>query len=248
MNPRVTGIVFLALALSACGKPGEDHQSGAASAPAGIYEQNTQPVEAAAAPAPSVDRQSTPVQASAPQQVTIPAQKPPPVVESQAQPVVESETVSEKLPLPRPRPRVANPSIAKAAELNFREKQLLALLNASRAQGGIPPLKFSRAQSSGTSKCIGSEGHSLHMAQTRNMSHDQFPQDICVRTRMSGENVGYASGDEASAIRKVHKLMMDEGPSGGHYQNIMSANYNAVGLGFYYSNGVLWVTENFLRL
>ncbi len=173
--------------------------------------------------------------------------------ESNSQPLpLEKTPLPKPRPLPRTQPPFADgPASAPATEtkgLNSLERELLKLMNASRAKAGIAPLKFSRLQSNGNSKCMGSEGHSVHMGQTHNMSHDQFPQDICVRTSASGENVGMASGDQLRAIRTIHKMMMDEGPGGGHYQNIMSSQYNTVGLGFYYTNGALWVTENFLRL
>ncbi|MGZ3723873.1 MAG: CAP domain-containing protein, partial [Bdellovibrionales bacterium] len=184
---------------------------------------------------------------------------PPPVAEStpafQPPPMDDDfqldVATAERIPLPRARPRpqpVAAPVAPAVAEMNPLEKELLNSINRSRAQAGVAPLKFSRLQSSGSSKCLGSEGHSVHMGQTRKMSHDQFPQDICVRTSASGENVGYASGAQVQAVRTVHKMMMDEGPGGGHYQNIMSSHYNTLGVGFYYSNNVLWVTESFLRL
>ena len=46
----------------------------------------------------------------------------------------------------------------------------------------------------------------------------------------------------------IHQMMMNEGPSGGHYQNIMSSAFNTLGIGLDYAGGVLWVTENFIQL
>jgi uncharacterized protein YkwD len=85
------------------------------------------------------------------------------------------------------------------------------------------------------------------MAQVGQISHDQFPQDICIPWSAAGENVGEASGSESAAIQTLHQGMMNEGPSGGHYQNIMSTAFTTVGIGLYYSGNTLWLTEDFVR-
>jgi len=42
------------------------------------------------------------------------------------------------------------------------------------------------------------------------------------------------------------KAMWDEGPGGGHYDNMSSADYSSVGCGTYtLSNGDIWVTIDF---
>ena len=127
------------------------------------------------------------------------------------------------------------------------QKQLLDLINGSRAGAGLSPLTFSAAQSSGDANCVGSYGHSVHMQQVRQISHDQFPQDICIPWSAAGENVGESSGTESLAIQSLHRQMMNEGPTGGHYQNIMSSKFTTIGIGLYYINGVLWLTEDFVR-
>ena len=126
-------------------------------------------------------------------------------------------------------------------------QQLLNLINGSRASAGLPSYTFSAVQSAGTAGCVGSYGHSVHMAQVGQISHDQFPQDICIPWSAAGENVGEASGSESVAIQTLHRLMMSEGPGGGHYQNIMSTTFTTVGIGLYYTGGTLWLTEDFVR-
>jgi uncharacterized protein YkwD len=86
------------------------------------------------------------------------------------------------------------------------------------------------------------------MAQTGVLSHDQFPADICLPYYATGENVGEAPGvPESTGITELHNLMMSEGPSGGHYQNIMSQSFTKVGIGLVYTDsGVLWLTEDFV--
>jgi uncharacterized protein YkwD len=129
------------------------------------------------------------------------------------------------------------------------QTQLFDLINASRASGGLPPYVFSLAQSNGTGSCIGSVGHSEHMAQTETLAHDQFPADICLSWTSAGENIGYWSGvSESQAIINIHQSMMAEGPSGGHYQNIMSSTFTTVGLGLVVdANGTTWLTEDMIE-
>ena len=85
------------------------------------------------------------------------------------------------------------------------------------------------------------------MAQIGQISHDQFPQDICIPWSAAGENVGEAGGSESAAIQALHQSMISEGPGGGHYQNIMSTTFTTVGIGLYYTSGTLWLTGDFVR-
>jgi hypothetical protein len=41
------------------------------------------------------------------------------------------------------------------------------------------------------------------------------------------------------------KLMMDEGPGGGHYDNMMNARFRRVGIGLVYVDGKLYLTNDF---
>jgi uncharacterized protein YkwD len=129
------------------------------------------------------------------------------------------------------------------------QQQLLDLINASRATAGLPPYVFSSVESNGTASCVGSLGHSVEMSQEGAISHDQFPADICLSFTSAGENVAYTSGvSESDGITETHQAMMDEGPSGGHYQNIMSSSFTTVGIGLYVdSTGTLWLTEDFVE-
>jgi uncharacterized protein YkwD len=129
------------------------------------------------------------------------------------------------------------------------QQQLLDLINASRATAGLPPYTFSAVESNGTATCVGASGHSIEMSQEGAISHDQFPLDICLPYTSAGENVGYTSGvSENDGILETHVAMMDEGPTGGHYQNIMSSSFTTVGFGLYVdSTGTLWLTEDFIE-
>lgn len=152
-------------------------------------------------------------------------------------------------PTPTATPRLpATPTAtsAPAPGADQYQQELLDLVNGARSQQGLAPYTFSAAESQGNGGCPGSYGHSVHMAQEGYISHDQFPQDICLSYRAAGENVGMGSGSEDSAIRQIHNEMMAEGPGGGHYENIMSSTYATIGIGLYYSGGTLWLTEDFI--
>ena len=41
------------------------------------------------------------------------------------------------------------------------------------------------------------------------------------------------------------KIMFDEGPGGGHYDNMMNARFRRVGIGLHYAGGKLYLTNDF---
>jgi hypothetical protein len=65
-----------------------------------------------------------------------------------------------------------------------------------------------------------------------------------------GENVGHAWGeptfDPKEGLRIIHQNMMNEGPGGGHYDNIMSPDFQQVGVGVAFDANHVWVTEDFI--
>lgn len=126
-------------------------------------------------------------------------------------------------------------------------------MNQERFQAGVQPLALDTVTSAGTNTCIGSIGHSKHMAAVGYISHDQFPADVCVRWSTVGENVGENySGNELTDLQTMHHEMMSETHTAAyckaydnHACNILNANYVQVGIGIYVSNGTTWLTEDF---
>jgi hypothetical protein len=51
--------------------------------------------------------------------------------------------------------------------------------------------------------------------------------------------------DENGTIDAILLSMMNEGPGGGHHDNIVSPNYALVGIGLLAQNGQLWLTNDF---
>jgi uncharacterized protein YkwD len=131
---------------------------------------------------------------------------------------------------------------------------MLNIINATRAQYGLYPLVMNLTQSNGTSTCLGSYGHSVHMASMGLISHDQFPADICVASSAAGENVGqFSSGNELTDLQQIHNLMMSENHDAAtcasqtnHACNILSASFHQIGIGIYFNVNTTWLTEDFL--
>lgn len=127
----------------------------------------------------------------------------------------------------------------------------LNLINSSRAEHNLPTYTLDMTESNGTGSCIGSIGHSEHMAETGVMAHDQFPADICGSYHTAGENIGYwASGNELTDLENIHAEMMSEpwtpGCQGSHSCNILSSAFTRVGIGIVVKNGTTWLTTDFL--
>ena len=56
---------------------------------------------------------------------------------------------------------------------------------------------------------------------------------------------GYAPDDPEPTIRAILQGMMDEGPGGGHYENILNANHKRVGIGFLRNEDQIYLTNDF---
>ena len=137
---------------------------------------------------------------------------------------------------------------------------VLRMLNRERAQYGLKPLRLAAVQSVGTTSCAGSVGHSIAMAQTGSIWHENsqyprasFPKNICGQHTSVGENVGQSdTGDVAKDLQTLHNLMMSE-PHGAstcaqtinHACAILDPTYRYVGIGIVFTKGSSWLTEDF---
>src|SRR5262249_42426571 len=101
----------------------------------------------------------------------------------------------------------------------------------------------SAEQSSGTANCVGHSDTQSICSTLPRLATTSFRKISVSRGRLPGE----AGGSESQAIQNLHQQMMNEGLTGGHYQNIMSRQFTTIGIGLYYVNGVLWLTEDFVR-
>lgn len=121
-------------------------------------------------------------------------------------------------------------------------------INGDRALVGSRPLTLDWTQSRGTGSCPGAAGHARHMAQMGQISHDQFPSDVCIPWQTVGENVGLAYGSKYDAMEQDYAQMMAEpwtpGCQDNHHCNLMYGGYTKIGVGFAQS-GAWYVSEEF---
>jgi uncharacterized protein YkwD len=120
----------------------------------------------------------------------------------------------------------------------------LDALNAYRAQAGAPPLRLSDAlnmfATTGSEELANGGAAHGHFG-----SSDVFASGFC---HGAGENQAPGwdiNGDENGTIDRVLKAMMDEGPGGGHHDNIVNPAFALVGVGLVVKDGGLYFTNDF---
>jgi hypothetical protein len=126
------------------------------------------------------------------------------------------------------------------AQQSHQEQQLVQQLNQSRAQAGLPPLKVEDRLAQAARE------HSQKMADANMLGH-VLPGEPGVAERLaatglhfnrSGENVGYNTD-----FGNIQSAFMHSPP---HRANIMSPDYNLVGIGLVRGeDGVYWATQDF---
>jgi uncharacterized protein YkwD len=124
-------------------------------------------------------------------------------------------------------------------------------VNAYRAQKGLPALLYDASIS--------------HFARrgSEQLSHDHTPHAHFAANAQgapgfgskAAENQGDPNGVpslDADTTRNgkkqvdiMLKLMMDEGPGGGHYDNMMNPRFRRIGVGLFYAGGKLYMTNDF---
>ncbi len=131
-------------------------------------------------------------------------------------------------------------------------QQMFTLINNDRSAQGLSPLNWD------ATLAAGARAHSDLMAAGCGLQH-QCPNEADPGTRITnegvswtswGENAGYYGGDfdYSNDLQQIEQSMINEGPGGGHYDNIMSTSFQNVGVGVSIdANGYVWVTEDFVQ-
>jgi hypothetical protein len=159
---------------------------------------------------------------------------------------VRKTTITRRtVPAPVPAARPADPYPADPLVRYNVER-----VNAYRAQGGLPPLLYDARLSAFAT--AGSQRLARDHVPHANFEENAQAQHFGSR---SAENQGDPRGVPSmdadawrNATRQVDvmlKLMMDEGPGGGHYDNIMSAKLRRIGIGNVYVAGRMYMTNDF---
>lgn len=127
------------------------------------------------------------------------------------------------------------------AGLSSSELKLFNLLNQERVNAGLPALdwNYHLAESA--------RAHTGLQASRNELTH-QFPGEAVLGDRIGTTGLRFDLGAENVAvgpsIEDIHSGLMR---SPQHRANILSANYNAVGLAVVSSGNELYVTEDFAR-
>jgi uncharacterized protein YkwD len=159
---------------------------------------------------------------------------------------VRKTTITKRtVPAPAPAARPADPWPGDPI-VRYNVDQV----NAYRARGGLPPLlddaRMSAFATTGSQRLA--RDHVAHANFAEHASGQHFGS-------RSAENQGDPGGvppmdrDPARNAQKqvdvMLKLMMDEGPGGGHYDNIMSPKLRRIGVGIVYVNNRFYMTNDF---
>jgi hypothetical protein len=158
--------------------------------------------------------------------------------------VITTRTVS--VPAPSPPPRPADP-LPGDPLVRFN----LDLLNTYRARAGARPLLYD-ASISAFALAGSKELASDHEPHAHFRAHGDGAPGFGSR---SAENQGDPNGvppmgeDRVSSGKKqitvMLKMMFEEGPGGGHHDNMLNPHYRRVGIGVYEPGGTLFLTNDF---
>ena len=122
------------------------------------------------------------------------------------------------------------------------ERQMFSLINQERAKAGVPALQWDDRLAHAARK------HSQLMAQNETMQH-QFDGEPPVTIRLSDENVRSDHDGENVAVDSnvavAHTLLMNSPP---HRANILSPQFNAVGIGIVSGEDLFYITEDFAHV
>lgn len=150
---------------------------------------------------------------------------------------------------PAPPAATSNGCPITAAETDA-ERTLLATINAHRVAAGAQPLALNAALSAAA------DAHTCDMLRHNLMSHigsdGSTPAHRIQATGLSygtwGENIGVAAGlGLTGGVARIDGDMMAEPLTAyDHHWNIVYPAFTRVGIGILYTNGQVWLTEDFV--
>lgn len=188
-----------------------------------------------AAPASSAEPETGPATDAAPEQTEELAPAPPPLAQPAPQPKPE----------PTPAPRPAPGAITMSIETRQAELRMLALMNASRLQGGLNPLALDAGVSDAARQ------HSAAEAQVRYVYHDGHDGTAASRdvpacgTGWYGENTGKVWSGGVDVLHR--EFMAEPWEPINHRTNIMDPNFRRAGIGAVQGPDAIYITIVFCR-
>lgn len=155
-------------------------------------------------------------------------------------------TTKRVVPAPPPPARPADPYPSDPLV-----KYNVERVNAYRAQKGLPPLLYDAKISAFARR--GSEQLARdHTPHAHFAANAKGAPGFGSRSAENQGDPGGVPALDADAAKNGHKqidimlkLMMDEGPGGGHYDNMMNARFRRIGIGLFYAGGKLYMTNDF---
>jgi hypothetical protein len=155
-------------------------------------------------------------------------------------------TTKRTVEAPPPPPRAADPYPSDPLV-----KYNVDRVNAYRAQKGLPPLLYDAKISAFAHR--GSEQLSRdHTPHAHFAANAKGAPGFGSRAAENQGDPGGVPSLDGNPAQNGHKqvdimlrLMMDEGPGGGHYDNMMNARFRRIGIGLFYSGGRLYMTNDF---
>jgi uncharacterized protein YkwD len=129
------------------------------------------------------------------------------------------------------------------------------LINSSRRSAGLLPYRCGRLFSvtrahSALNLATGEDGcPNVHQCPGEDDPGTRITK-AGVTYSSRAENVGYWKAfptlDLLEGQRNIHQFFMNEGPGGGHYDNIMSPTLTYLNVGIACDKNHIWVTEDFI--
>jgi cysteine-rich secretory family protein len=141
----------------------------------------------------------------------------------------------------------ANPPMPGTADAY--QQHNLDVLNMYRAQAGVGPLVIDdKLNAFSTTAAMELEAtgqpHGYFMAQSA--SRALWNEGFCTSAAENQAPGWPTNGNEDATIDAILKAMMDEGPGGGHHDNILAASSTRVGIGLVIDGkGQLWFSNDF---
>jgi len=124
---------------------------------------------------------------------------------------------------------------------NAAAQQIFQLTNQEREKNGLPPLAWDDRLAQAAAE------HAQLMVEHGELSH-QFPGEAPVRDRIAGTNLHFdRSGENVAyddSAEDVNRGLMNSPP---HRANILSPDYNAIGIAAVQKGDLLYVVEDFAR-
>jgi uncharacterized protein YkwD len=142
-------------------------------------------------------------------------------------------------------PSVSEAKSADSVASSPEQQHTVAKLNEYRAKVGAPPLTLDGALTD-----FAIEGNDELAAGGPPHGHFQnagssiFSRGFCSQAA-ENQAPGWTGGDTNEIVDQILQAMMDEGPGGGHHDNILNPGLTRVGVAIVIKGGRLYFTNDF---